>query len=620
MTEGTTPQSGFYPDSRPWTRWWWFSGEILEEDVCFQLDWMKDHGFGGAEVAFVYPLPGARPGPAWLSPAWSSIVAFAKREANRRGLGLDFTFGTLWPFGGSIVEEADASRAFDGLHARRLERSWEAPVAGPILNHLDRGALERYASRVGSALREALGGRPSALFCDSWEVPVERLWTEGFGEAFRGRFGYAIEPFMDALDEHPDVRYDYRRLLADLVLHRFYGPYGEICRGLGGFARVQCHGAPTDLLAAYAAADVPESEAILFDPHFSQIAASAAALSGKRIVSCETFTCLYGWIPYPGPGHHQGREQIADMKLVADAVIANGVNLVVWHGMPYNPPGGTNRFYASVEVGPAAPFASDLPAFNAYIERACGAMREGATVSRLAVYLPLEDNRMLDRLPESLRRPSAEYHGELQHQRFPEGTAGYRPLWVTAPFLADAAFEDGALRVGHASFPALLLDVAWLDGSALAAVLGLARAGLPVCVRRRPREPGARKRPSFDRDLDALLSLPNVGRDLASICPLPPIAEGEDLPEFWARRSGDETIIFFAHPMTRTLSYPMRYGQSFCNSTVTRRAVVRSDGHTAVDLELRFAPYRSILARIAPRGAAKLDDLGYLPPEPARAE
>ncbi|MCU0722728.1 MAG: hypothetical protein MUC63_03800, partial [Planctomycetes bacterium] len=263
----------WYPDARPWTRWWWFSGEIREEDVAFQLDWLARNGFGGAEIAFLYPLPGARPGPKWLSPEWSAIVAFAKRAAGERGLGLDFTFGTLWPFGGTIVEERDASQTFDGPLKRRLRISWEAPLAGPILNHLDRGALERYAAKMGAALAPALAGRPSGLFCDSWEVPVEKLWAAGFGEAFRARFGYAIEPFLKDLDARPDVRYDYRRLLSDAVLEQFYRPYGELCRRLGGFSRVQCHGAPTDLLAAYAAADVPESEAVLFDPHFSQLAA-----------------------------------------------------------------------------------------------------------------------------------------------------------------------------------------------------------------------------------------------------------------------------------------------------------------------------------------------------------
>src|SRR5262249_45689558 len=144
----------------------------------------------------------------------------------------------------------------------------------------------------------------------------------------------------------------------------------EICREHGACSRVQCHGAPTDLLSAYAAVDIPESEAILFDPPFSRIAASAAALAGRAVVSAEAFTCVYGFIApaYLEPYRYWHKEQVADMKLLADALFAHGVNQIVWHGMPFNPPGGRNEFYASVHVGPDAAFAGELRAFNRYLE------------------------------------------------------------------------------------------------------------------------------------------------------------------------------------------------------------------------------------------------------------
>src|SRR5204862_4021473 len=139
--------------------------------------------------------------------------------------------------------------------------------------------------------------------------------------------------------------------------------------------------------------DVPESEALLFDPPFSRIAASAAALAGKDLVSCETFTAVYGMVQ-PGnllAGRYWRREQLADLKLLADAVLANGVNQIVWHGMPYNRPGGKNEFYASVHVGPDASFAGQLPAFNEYLESVTGMLRRGRPYTSLAVYLPHED-------------------------------------------------------------------------------------------------------------------------------------------------------------------------------------------------------------------------------------
>ena len=157
--------------------------------------------------------------------------------------------------------------------------------------------------------------------------------------------------------------------------------------------------------------------ALLFDPPFSRIPASAAALSDRSVVSAETFTCIYG---FTSPRHTEAyrfwkREQVADLKLLADAVIANGVNQIVWHGMPYSGADCQHEFYASVHVGPDCAFVDELPAFNAYLEHVCGRMQSGRTVSELAVYLPNEDMWMLDLMPLELRTPGAAYWWEMRH-------------------------------------------------------------------------------------------------------------------------------------------------------------------------------------------------------------
>jgi hypothetical protein len=593
-----TMDAPLYRTSKPYTRWWWFAGPIRREAIRAQLEWVRANGFGGVEIAWVYPLPGSRPGPRWLAPEWAHLVSYAKRCAESLGLGCDFTCGTLWPFGGSIVEERDAAQSYTGLAPQRLLHSWEQLHAEPgyILNHLSRHALERYARQMGAALAPALSGAPSALFCDSWEVETDGLWTTGFDDTFRQRYGYDILPYMPALDDHPDVRYDYRRLIAAYVLGEFYRPLSTLCRALGGFSRVQAHGAPADLLACYAAADVPESEAILFDPHFSQFAASAAALAGRPIISAEAFTCLYGWTPRPGPAPYIKRERPADLRLLADALFANGVNMIVWHGMPYNPPGAKTEFYASVHVGPDGALAEHIPALNEHMATVSAAMRRGCTYSDVAVYLPLEDNWMRGELPEELRRPSAKYHWELQHQRFPAELAGYRPLWVSADALPKAAYVDGVLHCGEARFSSLYVDVEWLEAEALAEIRRLARQGLPVWMRKRPAQPGRAQSAGYECDLDALLARDSVRSNFAPANP--PLVEGRDLPEFWCRVDGDEAVLFFAHPASRGLTYPLRYGQAEEAGAVETPVVIHWGGRQT-EARLAFAPQQSLLVQVS---------------------
>ena len=596
-----------FANARPYTRWWWFSGPIDEAVIRHQLDWAAANGFGGVEIAWMYPQAEGVLGAPWLSAAWAVPARYAAGYAAQLGLGCDFTLGSAWPFGGLHVAPEDAAQTWHGPSPQRLEKSWETPLGvdgGLILNHLDRGALERYARRFGAALGlpddQAPFARPG-FFCDSWEVLPDALWTTNLDAAFVRRYGYDLRPFLAQLDAHPHVRYDYRALIAATALAEFYAPYTALCHELGGYARVQCHGAPADIVAAYALADVPESEAILFDADFATFAASAAALAGKPVVSAEAFTCVYGWEACPGPGPHQGEERLADLKLIADGLLANGVNQIVWHGMPYNPPGGSQRFYATTHVGPESALAADFAPFNAYMTAICTQMRRGRIYTDAAVYLPLEDAWMADELPPDLQKPSSKYVYELQETKLPRALKGYHPLWITAHFLRDAEFVDGALRCGAATFTWLYVDVAWLDAAALADLLRLGRAGLSICLVQTPQEPGHVATPEYAAQLAALRALPTTHGDYRQVAPQPPLVEGADLPDFWCRVDGAETIIFFAHPATQRVRYPMPYDDPIVAGP-ERRAVTLHVNGRRLPLALDFAPGASLLVTVAADG------------------
>ncbi|MGQ9701473.1 MAG: glycosyl hydrolase [bacterium] len=610
-----------YNNTKPYVRWWWFSGKIDTEVLKYQLDWCKKNNFGGVEIAWMYPLPQSEQGPEWLSEEWSNLVLYAKGYAKKVNLGCDLTFGTAWPFGGSFIDECDAAKTFYGLSKQRLEKSWEACYSKPgyILDHLNHFALERYAEKIGKALEPALKKSPCALFCDSWEVDTEMLWTDGFEKNFFDEYGYDIRLYIRNLQHRPSVRYDYRKLIAKLILNEFYIPFTKKCHDLGCISRVQCHGAPTDLLAAYASVDVPESESLLFDPYFSQIAASAGALTNKPIVSAETFTCIYGWLPYPGPGPFQGEEQLADLKLLADAMFANGINFIIWHGMPYNPPNGKNRFYAGVHIGADSSFAGEISEFNNYLEKISEFMRHGNSYADIAVYLPLEDTWMANKLPETMQKPSAHYHWELQYIKFSDTLLGFRPIWITNHFLKNAEYCANNLVIGGMKLHLIYIESEWLDINSLHNLIKLAKQGCPICIMKKPLQPGFKKDKNYDNLVKELFSQKSVSGLLPKVLKEPPLIESEFIPEFWCREIDDDLLIFFSHPMTKSITYPMRYGQSFCTNDMSIKVFLTYAG-LRNEIHLNFKPYQSLLLRVSKQGNYKFEDIQFIPPSPLLKE
>ncbi len=600
--------------ARPWTRWWWFADVIKREDVRVQLAWLREQGFGGVEIAWVYPLGGdtATARQPWLSAEWSRIVTETASICDSLQLGCDFTFGTLWPFGDSRVPPRDGALTYgDSISPARMRLTWEHPARGRVINHLDRGAFLRYAGRMYDALDPALRsgskvGAPRGLFCDSWEVETRRIWTRGFDSLFLADYGYDIRPIMDSLyaPGFEGAHYDYMKLVSRLVLDNFYTPFTASAHRRGAYTRAQCCGSPTDLLEAYARVDIPESEAILFEPAFARIPASAAALGGKPLVSSETFTCIYGWKGWPGPGPHQGEERIGDLRLLADALFAHGVNHVIWHGTPYNPPGRNAMFYASVHVAPRSALAPHLRAFNGYLARVSEEMRRGRPYSDVAVYLPLEDAWMDVELPDSLKFPWAWGAYELRYQRVPEKLKGRQPLWINAASLRRARVRDGRLYVGEAVFSALYVDARFLDVETIGAMRRAAEEGFPVYIVRTPRPPGRTRQDGWTEEYRALTALPAVRTDDAELLDQTALVRGEDIPDFWCRVEDGEAWIFFAHPLAEGLRYPLRYGLADDARATDVPVLLHWQGKD-IPYVLRFPSGRSLLLHVTREGAVE---------------
>ena len=619
-----------YASFKPYTRWWWFSSDIDNRDVRDQLVWLRDHGFGGVEIAWIYPygLDSTVSHPDFLSPEWAACVNYAKKVADSLGLGCDFTYGTLWPFSDVDLPDGDQTRNyFDTIESARRGYTWDFPREARILNHLDHNAFYRYADKMNRGLAEAYQGSKSGVFVDSWEVETEYLWTPGFGETFMQEHGYDIVPYMEnktLLDkENAEVFYDYMHTLSGYVLREFYQPFADNATRVGAFSRAQCGGAPTDLLTAFTLVDVPETEAILYEPCFSKIAASAATLDDKPVVTAETFTCAYGWtsLRYKngrGMSPYQGKEQIADLKLICDALFANGTNQIIWHGFPFNKVGDTtNHFYTTCQISTSEDnnlSGNDLKEFNDYMATVSEYMRKGKNYSDMAVYMPLEDAWMGGAYPDSMRKVKAFFWGQYE-MRFidtPIEFKGMQPLWVNEHFLKSATFENGILHCGETEFKALYCDVEFMELGSLKEIIRLAQEGLPVIMARTPKEPGVVKHPEYDTviaELSQFVRLPQC--DSPTTLNITPLIEGDNLPDFWIRKDDDTYYIFIANPLTQTIEYPLDYCYAFTDQGATCDITINHHGKSEA-FTLNFKPTESLLLKVDAVGIQQID-LGFTP-------
>jgi len=188
---------------------------------------------------------------------------------------------------------------------------------------------------------------------------------------------------------------------------------------------------------------------------------------------------------------------------------------------------------------------------------------------------------------------------------------------VTAPFLERAMYRNGVLEIGPARFSALHVAVEWLDAAALRQILRLGRQGLPICLARDPRQPGHRISAAYQADVAALKALTNVSSDLGKVMPVPPLVSGSRLPEYWVREYGQDLLIFFAHPLSSTVKYPLDYGQSHSAGPIVLPVTLQHRGRR-VEVDLTFAPNQSLLLRLDAAGRVRWEDITLAVPRPRR--
>ncbi|MFA6242293.1 MAG: glycosyl hydrolase [Candidatus Hydrogenedentales bacterium] len=287
----------------------------------------------------------------------------------------------------------------------RIMAFWLTRVDEGVVDHLNKGAMERYFDHVGKfyeqAVGDAFGTTVESFFSDSFEVPIHRnalYWNSQLLPRFGELMGYELTPYLPAIwwdvdDISPKIRYDVNAFLDRAGFEAFFEPFLTWCKQHGVKGRIQPYGFPTDILEGAGRADVPEMEITAgekdsvpwFDTRVGPRAyvASGAHLYGRNIVSVEAYTYLH-WELY--------RETLEELKIAGDVFLQSGANLFYnsgYLGTPERSFAPSRDFNAAIHVDHTNIWWPHYPLLSRYVARSCHMLREGHPVADIAVYSPL---------------------------------------------------------------------------------------------------------------------------------------------------------------------------------------------------------------------------------------
>ena len=261
---------------------------------------------------------------------------------------------------------------------------------GHMLNLIYSSAMNRYLEWFENAFAKYSGLKPRAMYHDSYEYKSD--WAPDFFNQFERRRGYRLEYEIPSLfgkeenDRVARVKCDYRETISDIMVEESLPAWVNWSHQKGMITRNEAHGSPGNLLDLYATADIPETEMFYKDRNrlVSLCASSAAHVSGKKLVACETGTWL----------KEHFTETLADMKYLLDDLFLSGVNHIFYHGTCYSPdqaswPGWL--FYASYEMNPRNSVWRDVPVLNAYASRCQSVLQSGRPDNEILLYWPIHE-------------------------------------------------------------------------------------------------------------------------------------------------------------------------------------------------------------------------------------
>ena len=302
-----------------------------------------------------------------------------------------------------------------------------SPTQGPVMNHFDSTKVfKNYKHLFGerTGLAPYFGNPMRSVFNDSYEFAVDRHYSYGFIEYFKKHRGYDITPWLPAetqrgynyvsymkpktdadftfSDQDWRLKYDYDLTISELLGEQFIKASRDWLEPQGLLHRTQAYGLNLDMIAEAGLASIPETETMNGPEANVKIMTSGGHLYNKPIISAESvvyITRAYTTTPQK-------------IKIAVDKLFAEGVNQVIYHGIPYRyrptelgPEGwypwstpSTGAVNFSSNLGEGDIFWKDQKDVNEYINRTQYALRSGKAHGDVLIYFPFMD---LDGMPDN---------------------------------------------------------------------------------------------------------------------------------------------------------------------------------------------------------------------------
>ncbi|MEZ5105625.1 MAG: glycosyl hydrolase [Draconibacterium sp.] len=384
-------------------------------------------------------------------------------------------------------------------------------AAGPVLNHYNKAAVANYLERISGYINGKVGNMGDyirAMFCDSMELEGAN-WNDDLPDEFEKRRGYSILPYLPFLlkkigqmgnpladqlgiklpeevtEKLGRINLDYYKTRLELFKERFITTFNDWCHTNGVKSRMQAYGRGMHPLEASMEIDIPECETWLFKevgrdyPDIglegraplmcNKYVSSAAALIGKKEVSCEEITNTSMVF----------MATLENIKVAGDQSNISGVNHSVLHGFNYSPlntefPGWIRYGTFFNERNTWWPYFS---LWSGYKARISNLLQNATPLANVAILQPLTDlwlkfGPQRDPFPQKWYPDYQNNLWEAVHQN--GGGCNY----VSEKIINESDFENGAIKYNSRSYNYLLLpEIETLDLQTVQSLSDFAEAG-----------------------------------------------------------------------------------------------------------------------------------------------